>query len=86
MCRCRGLGSDRHIKVLDHPISDGCVDSCLSFCPFSFGHCVLRSLRFTGSDYPFVNQESRMSQTVDHWTMWVLVDVNPTVSSGAPEG
>ena len=27
------------------------IDRCLSFCPFSFGHCVL--LRFTDSDYPF---------------------------------
>jgi hypothetical protein len=27
------------------------VDRCLSFCTFSFGHCIL--LRFTDSDYPF---------------------------------
>ena len=27
------------------------VDRCLSFCTFSFGHCVL--LRFTDSDYSF---------------------------------
>ena len=40
------------------------VDRCLSFCPFSLGHCVVCSsiygfwlslwyLRFTDSDYPF---------------------------------
>ena len=29
------------------------VDRCLSFCPFSFGHCVAVLLRFKHSDYPF---------------------------------
>ena len=30
------------------------VDGCLSFCPFSSGHCVVcSSLIYTDSDYPF---------------------------------
>jgi hypothetical protein len=29
------------------------VDRCLSFCPFSFCHCVDVLLRYTDSDYPF---------------------------------
>jgi len=29
------------------------VDRCLSFCTFSFGHCVSVLLRYTDSDYPF---------------------------------
>ena len=29
------------------------VDSCLSFCTFSFGHCVVYSFRYTDSDCPF---------------------------------
>ena len=33
------------------------VDHCLSFCPFSFGHCVV-FLQFTDSDYPLVSSNS----------------------------
>ena len=29
------------------------IDRCLSFCLFSFGHCVVCLLLFTDSDYPF---------------------------------
>jgi len=29
------------------------VDRCLSFCTFSFGHCVVSSSPFTESDYTF---------------------------------
>jgi hypothetical protein len=29
------------------------VDRCLSFCTFSFGHCVVCSSIYTDSDYPF---------------------------------
>ena len=29
------------------------VDHCLSFCPFSFGHCVVCSSSIYDSDYPF---------------------------------
>ena len=29
------------------------VDRCLSFCPFSFGHCVICALRFQDFDYLF---------------------------------
>ena len=29
------------------------VDRCLSFCTFSFGHCVVRSSSIDDSDYPF---------------------------------
>jgi hypothetical protein len=29
------------------------IDRCLSFCTFSYGHCVVCHLRFTDSDYPF---------------------------------
>ena len=29
------------------------VDSCLSLCPFSFGHCVFCPFRYTDSDYQF---------------------------------
>ena len=31
------------------------VDRCLSFCPFSFCHCVVCSSSIYGSDYPFGN-------------------------------
>ena len=29
------------------------VDCCLSFCSFSFGHCVVCSSSISDSDYPF---------------------------------
>ena len=39
------------------------ADRCLSFCPFSFGHCVVLSSSITDSDYlPLVSSNS--SQTI----------------------
>jgi hypothetical protein len=36
----------------EHAMCVCIVDRCLSFCPFSFGHCIVCPL-FTDSDYPY---------------------------------
>ena len=45
------------VRVTRSLVLDVCfVDRCLSFCTFSFGHCVVHLyvlLRYTDSDYPF---------------------------------
>jgi hypothetical protein len=52
------------------------VDRCLSFCTFSFGHCVVcPSLRYTDSDNPFCTLQQiidrYMYKCSKNWYVWV---------------